>query len=396
MTNASQIPYLVKLLDDESEESQENVINELISFGPNLKEELKKIDFPINATQKTCLKLILEEQSRIWLKKVWPSWYTLASDYEKLESALSILAGFLSGNESVSGLKPLLDQLAARYNEDVKSSDPRALAKFLFMDKALKGNKSDYYNPQNSNLIYVINERRGIPISLTSVYMLVGHRLNMSIEGCQFPGHFLARIDRKGKKEFVDCFNSGQIVTEEEILKNNKADVDQIRNILLEKVETESIIHRYLVNLVHAYQTKEDEKNHQLMIALSQDLNNWLDDKDMIEKLNHDQTNTEMEIIFQPGQLVRHRRYGYRGIIVDFDLKLQAPNNWYYSNQTQPKRNQAWYHVLVDGSDQVTYAAQSNLLADSSSESVSHPFLDHFFTQSETGQYIRNDRTWPR
>ena len=50
---------------------------------------------------------------------------------------------------------------------------------------------------------------------------------------------------------------------------------------------------------------------------------------------------------FDVGTLVRHRRYGYRGVIVAFDATCQASDQWYYSNQTQPSHDQPWYHVLV-------------------------------------------------
>ncbi len=99
---------------------------------------------------------------------------------------------------------------------------------------------------------------------------------------------------------------------------------------------------------------------------------------------------------FQPGQLVQHRRYGYRGVVVDCDLTCQADQDWYESNRTQPDRDQPWYHVLVDGSDTITYAAQTSLTEDSSDDEVEHPLVEYFFEDFESGKYVRNDRPWPR
>ncbi len=98
---------------------------------------------------------------------------------------------------------------------------------------------------------------------------------------------------------------------------------------------------------------------------------------------------------FARGELVRHRRYGYRGVVVDFDATCKAPEDWYQSNQTQPAKDQPWYHVLVDGSDQTTYAAESSLMPDPSSEPISHPLLVAFFSAFHDGAYVRNDRPWP-
>ena len=98
---------------------------------------------------------------------------------------------------------------------------------------------------------------------------------------------------------------------------------------------------------------------------------------------------------YEPGQIVRHRRYGYRGLIVDFDMRCRATDSWYLANQTQPDRNQPWYHVLVDGSDRVTYAAEQNLSADRLHQPVDHPLIDHLFEPFDRGRYRRNDRHWP-
>lgn len=98
---------------------------------------------------------------------------------------------------------------------------------------------------------------------------------------------------------------------------------------------------------------------------------------------------------FQIGELVRHRRYGYRGVVVDYDLTCQADDDWYQSNQTQPDRNQPWYHVVVSESNQGTYPAESSLMADESKEEILNPLVSYFFTDFDKGVYIRNDRLWP-
>lgn len=99
--------------------------------------------------------------------------------------------------------------------------------------------------------------------------------------------------------------------------------------------------------------------------------------------------------IFEPGQLVQHRRYGYRGVVVDHDESCQADDKWYAKNQTQPDRDQPWYHVLVDGSSTCTYAASESLVADSSGLPIEHSLLQHFFSEFKNGVYIRNDEPWP-
>jgi len=100
-------------------------------------------------------------------------------------------------------------------------------------------------------------------------------------------------------------------------------------------------------------------------------------------------------INFYPGQLVHHRLYDYRGVVVEVDPSCHADEDWYRANQTQPDRDQPWYHVLVDGTPTTTYVAQSNLEPDVSGRAVDHPLIDHFFSELTAKGYVRNDIEWP-
>ena len=98
---------------------------------------------------------------------------------------------------------------------------------------------------------------------------------------------------------------------------------------------------------------------------------------------------------FIPGDVVRHVRYHYRGVIVASDFMCMADENWYQSNNTQPENEQPWYHVLVHESESITYPAQSSLQLDVSGQQITHPLLDHFFNGFEKGRHTRNDVPWP-
>ncbi|PCJ60912.1 MAG: Co2+/Mg2+ efflux protein ApaG [Planctomycetota bacterium] len=97
---------------------------------------------------------------------------------------------------------------------------------------------------------------------------------------------------------------------------------------------------------------------------------------------------------FKRGQVVRHKLYNYRGVVVDFDMSFTADDNWYKSNKTKPDKDMPWYHVLVDGSDKVTYVAQQNLEFSEIGAPIVHPLVQHFFNGFETSGYIRNDNSW--
>ena len=90
---------------------------------------------------------------------------------------------------------------------------------------------------------------------------------------------------------------------------------------------------------------------------------------------------------FEIGQLVQHRRYGYRGVVAGRDPECSADEDWYRNNRTQPKRDQPWYHVLVHGGEHTTYAAQDSLDPYQGGEQVLHPLVRPLFESFSHGRY---------
>lgn len=115
-----------------------------------------------------------------------------------------------------------VDQLArsaeARINEvgDVAQTIA-ALNHVLFTEAGLGGNREDYYDPRNSFLNDVLDRGLGIPITLAVVYMEVGRRLGFPLFGVGMPGHFLLKhYDIDGKETLIDCFNGGDILSQQD------------------------------------------------------------------------------------------------------------------------------------------------------------------------------------
>lgn len=107
-----------------------------------------------------------------------------------------------------------LDQMArelnARLPED-RSADAliAALNRFLFDTQGFSGNGADYYDPRNSYINEVLERRTGIPISLSIVYMELGRRIGLPLEGVSFPGHFLVACPVPGGTLVLDPYSRG-------------------------------------------------------------------------------------------------------------------------------------------------------------------------------------------
>lgn len=394
MTDTKQLPHLIKLLDDDSEDVRRSVRLTLQTFGPALREEICKLNIALSSLQKESLECVYFKHKVDRLTEHWPTWFSIKNEYEKLETALSLISDFMGDFENHISLSDELDALTELYKERHDDINPFFLAKFLFSEYGMKGDEENYYNPENNNLVYVIKHKKGIPISLSAVYILVGERLGLDIRGCHFPGHFLCRLDIGGNQVFIDCFSQGQIIHQEDIIRVQDTRLEGIEAILREDVSAEVMIRRCLANIIRAYHLSEDETFSPIIGELFKQLDLMIYDRDLIEMTPESIIASE-PLLFRAGQVVRHVKYGYIGVIVDYDDHCQSSDGWYYGNQTQPDRYQPWYHVLVDGTDQVTYVAQSNLMESRDTKKIEHPLLNYFFTETQEGKYIRNGNPWP-
>ena len=88
----------------------------------------------------------------------------------------------------------------------------KAMISFFYKETGFAGNKSNYYDPANSYLNKVIDNRVGIPISLAILQMSIGAKLDIAVEGIGFPGHFLVRYKEDGGS-LVDPFFGRELST---------------------------------------------------------------------------------------------------------------------------------------------------------------------------------------
>ena len=95
---------------------------------------------------------------------------------------------------------------------------------------------------------------------------------------------------------------------------------------------------------------------------------------------------------FSIGQIIHHRLFDYRGVIVDVDPVFSGTEEWYETVAlSKPPKDKPWYYVLVDGAAHQTYVAERNLEPDKSGVPVNHPLLKEFFTGFNKGAYSAKD-----
>ncbi|WP_438480890.1 transglutaminase-like domain-containing protein [Oleiharenicola lentus] len=141
-------------------------------------------------------------------------------NYE-LETGAILLSRTVNPNLDVGACCTQLDALAARCRELIAEPASarekcRVINRVLFHEHGLRGNTEHYADPLNSYIDQVLKRRKGIPISLSIIYILVAERIGLQLEAIALPGHFMVGCFEESVPFFIDTFNAGVFLTAEE------------------------------------------------------------------------------------------------------------------------------------------------------------------------------------
>lgn len=126
-----------------------------------------------------------------------------------------------------------------------------ALDEMLFRQLGYRGSRFEYYSRENSYLNQVIDDREGLPIALCVLYMELGRRLKVPMEGLGLPGHFVVRIPGEDESTtvFVDVFHQGKRLSREQI-ESLIAERARLSPDYFESQSAAQIVERMLRNLL--------------------------------------------------------------------------------------------------------------------------------------------------
>ena len=119
-------------------------------------------------------------------------------------------------------------------------------------------------------------------------------------------------------------------------------------------------------------------------------------DNPNIETKGSNRIKVHKDPLFNIGDIVKHRIYPFRGVIVDVDPEFSNTEEWYESipAEIRPSRNQPYYHLMAENTETfyTAYVSQQNLVDDGDNGPLDHPDLDEIFSGMEKGKYhLRNE-----
>jgi serine protease Do len=114
-------------------------------------------------------------------------------------------------------IEQMASEIRAGLAEDMDPESRRdAMHQYLFEENGFHGGRAEYYHPANSHLNRVIDDREGLPITLSILYRELGRRLGLQMEGVGLPGHFVVKHVTGDEPQLIDVFDRGKLLSRED------------------------------------------------------------------------------------------------------------------------------------------------------------------------------------
>ena len=147
-------------------------------------------------------------------------------------------------------------------DESDSASRREQLDRYLFAENGYHGSRFDYHHRANSYLNRVIDDREGLPITLSLLYMALGQRLDIELEGVGLPGHFVVRYrPSEGEPQLIDVFAGGVVLSREDAARKVLAITGQpMTDEHLAATTNREIVQRMLRNLIGLAEAADDRQ----------------------------------------------------------------------------------------------------------------------------------------
>lgn len=179
-------------------------------------------------------------------------------DAVDLGDAALALAAFDRPDRALDPYRGHLDDLATETGAALGDSDGGLTAKIDALRRVIvdrygyAGDDDTYDDLRNANLMWVIDRRRGLPVALGVLYLHCARRLGWRMEGLNFPGHFLLRLEHGGVRAILDPFNGGRTATVAEMrdmLKATAGNAAELQPSYYQPVSARDVLLRLMNNI---------------------------------------------------------------------------------------------------------------------------------------------------
>jgi regulator of sirC expression with transglutaminase-like and TPR domain len=265
---------LIKLLDDPSPIVHQSLLGEFQKLNEEAVSLLKSIiergDQPLADAAKVYLQEITGDDG----VEVFRA-FIYSFQYE-LETGCILLDRTIHPEVEPEHISLFLDEMADRCEALITGPLDAVelchiLNRVMFNEYGFSGDREDFYSPENSFLHTVIERRKGIPITLSILYILLAQRCGLDLEPIALPGRFIVGCFEDSMPFYIDPYEGGVIMSEEEVqfllYHYNVSETSEY----LAPVTVGETLARMCRNLAHQYITANDEPRARLFLTFLQD-----------------------------------------------------------------------------------------------------------------------------
>lgn len=267
MRTEGELRALVSLLADEQEGVARVAWDALLQSGPAAVPYLEEAFDAAGALQRGRARLLLDEVLAAEAEEPWRRFAT-ADGVLDLERGCLLLARVTGAKVQERVVTGVLDAMAGTVQANLAAGGLEALELVLFDNMGFRGGEPS--NPDHHLLPSVLKGRRGLPITLAAVYIIVGQRVGLPVYGVAMPDHFLALYEQADQRIYIDCFNRGHRYRQPDLLhllrRRGIAAPDQV----LAPCSNRFMLFRMLNNLERLY---AEQSNHRM----AQRVQRWRD-----------------------------------------------------------------------------------------------------------------------
>ena len=258
----SQQLALLTLLTDEDPTVYQTVRERILSCGPPAAEWLRPHIMSDDPALRRRARQIVLHFDRQAADDHFLAFCLRHGEEFDLEQAAWLFALTQYPSINVEAYQAMLDGYA---NELQERLDPTAkpqqklsiINQYLFDELGFAGNEENYYDPENSYLNRVIDQRTGNPINLCLLYLVLARRLRLPVTGIGLPGHFICRYQSTAVEIYLDPFNRGKFLTKADCVQYLTNANCSLREDYLAPVSARRLLLRICSNLHQIYQHLE-------------------------------------------------------------------------------------------------------------------------------------------
>lgn len=281
MPHRDDLPFLLKLLEDESPIVQSQVHEALRSYGPRLDQEVIPylIGLEPEIVEKVrnfCQELRSEEFSDTWL-----GWLDMEDEKAALEYVLIRLALFENGSLAYS-IPQILDELGEEFLRTGCPINAASLMEFLFQRKAFRSPTLEDNNHLYDNLLFVLKSHQGSQLALSCLAILVGNRVGVHLDGINIQGNFMAISFENENMAMFNSFNLGKPLARASVMYIEEAfRRNQIAPFHM-KARVHEIVTQILKNAIDIHQKKTKLNEAKQFILLYKELLSELKSRNLV------------------------------------------------------------------------------------------------------------------